>query len=106
LRFTLAHELAHLLLDQNRARQLVVASGPWAPAEVEQRANAFAAAFLMPLPVLKKALGDLTEELQSPDSVSIVARRLDVSYSALVSRLQNLGRLSPEEAEMFRDRNR
>ncbi len=106
LRFTLAHELAHLLLDQNRARQLVVASGPWAPAEVEQRANAFAAAFLMPLPVLKKALGDLTEELQSPDSVSMVARRLDVSYSALVSRLQNLGRLSPEEAEMLRDRNR
>lgn len=106
LRFTLAHELAHLLLDQDRARQLVVASGPWAPAEVEQRANAFAAAFLMPLPMLDRALGDLTEELHSPDSVGAVARRLDVSYAALVSRLQNLGRLGFEEAEMLRDRNR
>ena len=42
-RFTLAHELCHLLLDRGSGAQLAVASGPWAPKAIEKRANAFAA---------------------------------------------------------------
>jgi Zn-dependent peptidase ImmA (M78 family) len=97
-RFTLAHELGHLLLDQDRASRMIVASGPWAPLEVEQRANAFAAAFLIPLPLLDK--------FWTPDPTSDVIRAmahsLAVSFSALVSRLQNIGRISPEDAESLR----
>ncbi|MFN7918804.1 MAG: ImmA/IrrE family metallo-endopeptidase [Bryobacteraceae bacterium] len=47
-RFTLAHELCHLLFDATRGVPLAVATGPWAPKEIEKRANAFAAMFLMP----------------------------------------------------------
>jgi hypothetical protein len=47
-RFTLAHELCHLLLDREHGDELAIATGPWAPVGIEQRANAFAAAFLMP----------------------------------------------------------
>jgi len=105
-RFTLAHELAHLLLDQGRARQLLVASGPWAPAEIEKRANAFAAAFLMPIPILQKVVGQVDGDLGEPEVLGEVARALDVSYSALVSRCQNLGWLSSDQAEVLRDRTR
>jgi Zn-dependent peptidase ImmA (M78 family) len=97
-RFTLAHELGHLLLDQDRASRMIVASGPWAPLEIEQRANAFAAAFLVPIPLLdavwrpEPVSGDIRE----------MARSLSVSFSALVSRLQNVGRISTEDAETLR----
>ena len=45
-RFTLAHELCHLIHDRGYGARLAIASGPWAPADVEQRANAFAAMLL------------------------------------------------------------
>ena len=47
-RFTLAHEFCHILFDQSNARSLAHSSTPWASPSVEQRANAFAAMFLMP----------------------------------------------------------
>lgn len=105
-RFTLAHELGHLLLDQGRARQLLVASGPWAPVDIEKRANAFAAAFLMPIPILHKVVGQVNGNVSEPDVLGAVARTLDVSYSALVSRCQNLGWLSSDQAETIRYRTR
>jgi hypothetical protein len=43
-----AADECHLLVDRERAVSLAIASGPWAPHDLEQRANAFAAAFLMP----------------------------------------------------------
>jgi Zn-dependent peptidase ImmA (M78 family) len=97
-RFTLAHELGHLLLDQDRASRMIVASGPWAPLEVEQRANAFAAAFLTPIPLLDKVWRP------NPTLVDIraMAHSLAVSFSALVNRLQNVGRISFEDAEILR----
>ena len=52
-RFTLAHELRHLLFDRERGQTLAVASGPWAPLVIEQRTNAFAAMSLMPTPLVE-----------------------------------------------------
>lgn len=102
-RFTLAHELAHLVLDQAYARQLIVASGPWAPVEIEKRANAFAAALLMPATVVGRARVALPHGIEDRRGLSALARVLDVSFSALVGRLQNLGLLSFEDAERLRD---
>lgn len=48
LRFTLAHELAHLVYDRLAGTWLAQASGPWTPPGRESRANAVAAALLMP----------------------------------------------------------
>ena len=101
-RFTLAHELGHLLLDQDRATQLVVASGEWAPVEIEQRANAFAAAFLVPMPVLNAAATATPFGELSRDHVRNLAMSLRVSFTALVGRLQNIGWLTPEGAEVLR----
>ncbi|MBS2965407.1 ImmA/IrrE family metallo-endopeptidase [Actinocrinis puniceicyclus] len=93
-RFTLAHELCHLLLDKELGDELAVASGPWAPAAIEQRANAFAAAFLMPTWVLRDQVAALTAPLDTPNSILRIARNLDVSASSLVDRLLNLGELT------------
>lgn len=102
-RFTLAHELAHLVLDQGFSRELIVASGPWAPVEIEKRANAFAAALLMPTAVMGRVRAELPDGIDSRDGVSALAKALGVSFSALVNRLQNLGLLSFNEAETYRD---
>ncbi|WP_084505586.1 ImmA/IrrE family metallo-endopeptidase [Nocardia harenae] len=97
-RFTLAHELAHLLLDQERAAQFAVASGPWAPQDIEQRANAFAASFLMPVEILDAVLPAPADQLESRE-LREVARILGVSFTALARRLQNLGRITLEDTE-------
>lgn len=47
-RMTLAHELCHVLFDKRKSVPLMIASTAWAPPEIEQRANAFAAEFLLP----------------------------------------------------------
>lgn len=102
VRFTLAHELAHLLLDRARARELVIASGPWAPLAVEQRANAFAAAFLMPARLVLRELAVLTQPISEPEPILRMAAALRVSKSALVERLYNLGQLTREQADRLR----
>ncbi|WIX85845.1 ImmA/IrrE family metallo-endopeptidase [Amycolatopsis sp. DG1A-15b] len=104
-RFTLAHELGHLLLDQDRATQMIVASGEWAPVEIERRANAFAAAFLAPLPMLNAATSALHAPAISALSrtqIHAVAKTMRVSFSALVGRLQNIGWITPERADVLR----
>jgi Zn-dependent peptidase ImmA (M78 family) len=95
-RFTLAHELCHLLLDRERGDALAVASGPWAPVTIEQRANAFAAAFLMPSWLLRDAIMDLDQRMDDPQAIAEIARRLRVSRSSLVDRLYNLGEITAE----------
>jgi len=55
---TLAHELCHLLVDRGSATELMVVSTPWAPPEIERRANAFAAELLLPKAGILRAAGD------------------------------------------------
>ena len=62
-RFTLAHELCHLLVDRDKGARLAIVSGPWAPLDVERRANAFAAALLMPEAAVAKAVAHATASI-------------------------------------------
>jgi Zn-dependent peptidase ImmA (M78 family) len=103
-RFTLAHELCHLLLDREYGGELAVASGPWAPVAIEQRANAFAAAFLMPTWLLRAALASLDLPLDEPEGIAKVAGEIQVSASSLIDRLYNLGELTLDDRYRLRER--
>lgn len=88
-RFTLAHELGHLLAgdDQDVHLDRDVYDKAQAKDPTEQRANAFAAAFLMPSQHLKTAVGPngLTD-----DGFAELACELMVTPSALAYRLLKL----------------
>lgn len=85
-RFTLAHELFHLLYDRGFARRVTHVSGPWAPPGVEKRANAFAAMLLMPRGLLARSFS--SGEFDA-DTVTSAANTLQVGISALVEHLYN-----------------
>jgi Zn-dependent peptidase ImmA (M78 family) len=57
-RMILAHEFCHLLVDRQAAAELMVASTPWAPPELERRANAFAAELLLPKAGIQRVARD------------------------------------------------
>ena len=90
-RFTLAHELCHLLFDREQGRPLAVASGPWAPRAIEQRANAFAAMLLMPTSLVKRAVAGLAVAVATQEAVDEVARRLRAGRLAVLNHLTSLG---------------
>ena len=90
-RFTLAHELCHLLFDRERGRPLAVASGPWAPRAIEKRANAFAAMLLMPTSLVKRALAALPVAVATTEGVDEVAKRLRVGRLPVLNHLADLG---------------
>jgi Zn-dependent peptidase ImmA (M78 family) len=91
----MAHELCHLVFDRGEDRKLAVASGPWAPRDVERRANAFAAMFLMPPDRVRAASRDAAS-LGTLDGVSQVARRLHTSVTATIQHLANLNVIDAE----------
>jgi Zn-dependent peptidase ImmA (M78 family) len=102
-RFSLAHELCHLLFDRNRAVDLAIASGPWAPRDLERRANAFAAAFLMPSQLVERLVAQAAPT--SPeDLVRLVANSLQTPFTSAVDRLRNLGVLTYEQADRLKQR--
>ena len=90
-RFTLAHEFCHLLFDRDVGAHLAIASGPWAPQDVERRANAFAAMFLMPNELVRRAVSALAGSLETKDAVHSVANRLQTSFESTLWHLKNLG---------------
>lgn len=90
VRFTIAHELCHILYDRSRGRKLAIASGPWAPRTIEKRANAFAAMFLMPPHLIERAVADSPDPITGVAGVKSVARKLHVSAVAAVEHLCNL----------------
>jgi len=87
-RFTLAHELFHILYDRERARRITHSSGPWAPPGIEKRANAFAAMLLMPRHLVQHFLphDDLNR-----DSLFEMATAMEVGARALLEHLFNIG---------------
>lgn len=90
-RFTLAHELCHILFDHGAGRRLSMASGPWAPVGVEQRANAFAAMLLMPASLVQRAAAMLDKPIASEQGVAFVARGMQTGFEATLRHLGNLG---------------
>jgi Zn-dependent peptidase ImmA (M78 family) len=98
----LAHELCHILYDRAYGLQLAVASGPWAPVEVERRANAFAAMFLMPHQVLQRAIAHLDQPLGSPDGVARIAEMTQTSFTSTLEHLCNLDYLDHDTRDYIR----
>lgn len=95
-RFTLAHELCHLLHDRDQGARLALASGPWAPWGLEQRADAFAAMLLMPLELLRRSIAGLSQSGMSQEEIREIAKRLGTSRTVTTYHLGNLGFLPPE----------
>lgn len=130
-RFSFAHEYAHALFDRDRTMR--VSSTANSADQVEKRANAFAAAFLMPGGGVSEVLQRLgkrsrggpqqliydaasdgpiaSESRSSPRNqrvtfkdVATVARRFGVSYRASVYRLRSLGYVSQAECSDLLER--
>lgn len=115
-RFSFAHEYAHVLFDSQEQSQISIKGDREEPRE--RRANAFAAAFLMPADGLRRQLAALgkrrkygsfqvCEESASavsgkndadaiqPMEVVQLAHHFGVSHQALIHRLKDLGFLAP-----------
>ena len=105
-RFTVGHEIGHLLLHDQRGltvdqtvrvhKRDDVSSMATNREEIE--ANGFAAALLMPEAMIATAARhhlDQTARTSRDDLVSTLAREFDVSTEAMGYRLINLGMLSP-----------
>ena len=101
-RFTIAHELGHLLLDSDRLHvdehfpvwtRDAVSSQATQPEEVA--ANAFAADLLMPADLLASDLAGCKEGLDYDDDEALrqLSERYQVSLQALLIRLTSLGLL-------------
>lgn len=102
-RFSLAHELCHLLYDRSHGKRLAIASGSWAPASLERRANAFAAMFLMPPDLVGRAISDCPDPINQKEGVIFIASRLRVGLRAVVEHLYNLTFMSEQEKEILLD---
>jgi Zn-dependent peptidase ImmA (M78 family) len=70
-RATLAHELAHVLLDRNGSLPAAEVLGGNVPRYPEQRANAFAAEFLFPKSILLESLRDTVDAAKTIKSLRI-----------------------------------
>ena len=88
-RFTLAHELAHHIWDQD-------ATQPWTSSRApqEKRAHAFASALLLPKAMLHQRV---TEDLKLTAYLKIKAD-YGVSISAIITAAKRIGVISPERA--------
>ena len=73
-----------------------MASGPWAPADVEKRANAFAAMFLMPPDLIQAIVAEDRIVVDSVQGLWAVSNRLGVSFSAVIEHVCNLGFIDEE----------
>lgn len=99
-RFTIAHELCHILHDRSRARRVAHVSGPWVAQGFEKRANAFAAYLLMPRELVVQHIGG--RDIEDRASVESVAKALRVNESALVEHLFNLRLIREWQREALR----
>lgn len=88
-RFTLAHELCHALHDAGVSRAFGITDGPWAPEGLEQRANAFAAMFLMP-PELVNRTRSAHAGLPLKELARLLSDRLKTPPLAARDHLMNL----------------
>ncbi len=99
-RFTIAHELGHYELHKD-GDQLFVDKGfkvmfrdqnsATGEDRMEQEANAFAAALLMPEPLIRKEIQKQNFDFTHEDSMKKLAKIFNVSVPAMTFRISNLG---------------
>ena len=99
-RFTIGHELCHILFDRTRARRIAHVSGFWAAPGIEKRANAFAAYLLMPRDLITRNLG-YDNRLDS-EEIWRLADLLHVNESPLVEHLYNIDLIDGFERDRLR----
>lgn len=98
-RFTLAHEIGHILLhreliesevhvDRGSLRRDPLASAGVDPVEIA--ANAFASEFLIPEHILESVLNGRSIDLEDDELIASLAKRFRVSEAAMRYRLQIL----------------
>ena len=98
-RFTVAHELGHLLLHEHsrvyvdRGFRVRLRSGLSSEGtdRDEMEANRFAAELLMPIEFLQADLEEQEFDLAADDQFRVLAKRYGVSTQALAIRLNGLG---------------
>jgi Zn-dependent peptidase ImmA (M78 family) len=88
-RFTIAHELGHLVLSRN----LKATSRNVSQREIERWCDQFAASLLMPTQWMKELIGSF-ERLSKSDVLLTGQRRLDVSRGAFYKRMHELFEIS------------
>jgi len=104
-RFTCGHEIGHHVLGHDSltdARESVTSfHGPHLDV-TEMAAQTFAASLLMPLPLVNAVLRAFVHDrpLFASDAY-IVSRELGVSYTAAVAQLQQLGKLTFDQAQFL-----
>lgn len=93
--FTIAHELGHLLLHSNKSfhiDNIIIGrrneASSMAVDDNEIEANQFAAELLMPRYLLEEVLEGV--DLDCPDQISDLAKKIGVSHQALSIRLSRL----------------
>lgn len=103
LNFTAAHEYAHVLVDADRA-PIDLDTYLSDPSPFERRANAFAAAFLMPKEGIARELANVGwrpgKEMTPPIALHL-AVRFGTSYEATLWRLLNTGVINSDQRERF-----
>ncbi len=98
-RFTLAHELFHILYDREHARRISHTSGPWAPPSIEKRANAFAAMLLMPRDLVHRSIPNKAIDVRG---LFEACNLMKVGPSALLEHLYNTGVIDEIHREELR----
>jgi len=103
-RFSIAHELGHLILhtgdplhvDRGNALQIKLRSEASSTGTDpdEKEANAFAAELLMPQKFVERDLEDL--DALDDDALQVLAEKYEVSQQAMAFRLANLGYIELE----------
>lgn len=99
-RFSIGHELCHVLFDRTRAQRIAHVSGSWAAPGIEQRANAFAAYLLMPRELIMRSF--LVGDRIDIETVSRLAGTLHVNESPLVEHLYNIDLIDEIERDRLR----
>lgn len=103
LRFSLAHELCHHLIDRKIGRPLSLASGPWAPRRIEQRANAFAAELLIPYNLICHSRDIGKADLSCVDGIIELSDKLIVGRTTLLEHLRNRDFITEDAKDRFQD---
>lgn len=96
--FTLAHELAHLLMGHNGS--IAVDDNFVGDTPAERQANAFAAAFLMPSTKVDEFVKNYD---LGPESLARMVYYFDVSFESLVFRLHNLRKIDAASRDRLRE---